>query len=155
VSGEDLGFLLRLLVAAVLSGAVGWERERAGKLAGLRTHIVVGVASALYVCVSQVAAVGLRGPPGSIRVEPLQAIQAIAVGIGFLGAGVIREGSGERGGTGLTTAATIWGTAALGIAAALEHYVLAVGAAALFLVVLHGLERFEGAHGGASPPAKR
>ena len=77
------------------------------------------------------------------RFDPIRVIQAVAVGVGFLGSGVIfvtKSGETIRG---LTTAASIWATAAVGIAAGLEHYVLAIGATLLMLVVLRGLERFE------------
>jgi len=97
VLATDLSLLARLLVAAMLSGIVGFERETAGKRAGFRTHILVGISSALFVSVSGLAAFGIPGPPGSVRVEPLQVIQAIAVGIGFLGAGVIRADEDGRG----------------------------------------------------------
>jgi putative Mg2+ transporter-C (MgtC) family protein len=122
---------------------VGWERETANKHAGLRTHMLVGISSALFVGVSQVAAFEMKGPESSIRVEPLQVIQAIAVGIGFLGTGVIRASEDGKSGTGLTTAASIWGVAALGVACALGHFVLAGGAAVLFLLVLRALSPLE------------
>ena len=137
----DLELLVRLTAAGLLSGIIGWEREQAGKRAGLRTHIVVGISAALFVAVSQISSLEMQGPEGSLRVEPLQMIQAIAVGIGFLGTGIITAGREE--GSGLTTAASICGTAAVGIAAAFQHYVLALGATLLFLAVLRGLERFE------------
>ncbi len=139
----DLAFLLRLLVAALLSGVVGWERETAHKRAGLRTHMVVGVSSALFVAVSQAAAFGIQGPASSLRVEPLQMIQAIAVGIGFLGTGIIRASEDARAGTGLTTAASVWGTSAIGIASALSHYTLAAGATLLLVFILRALEPIE------------
>jgi len=148
----DLSLPLRLLVAAVLSGVVGLERETAGKRAGLRTHIIVGISSALFVVVSQLAAFGITGPQGTVRVEPLQVIQAIAIGIGFLGAGVIRS-SDERHGSGRTTAASIWATAAVGVTCALAHYALAAGATLLLLGTLRGLERFE--TGRRSDPSRR
>jgi putative Mg2+ transporter-C (MgtC) family protein len=85
----------------------------------------------------------VQGPGASVRVEPIQIIQAIAVGIGFLGAGVIRAGGEGRPGTGLTTAASIWGTAAIGVATALQHYLLALAATLLFVAVLRGLEPLE------------
>jgi putative Mg2+ transporter-C (MgtC) family protein len=139
----DLAFLLRLLVAAVLSGIVGWERETARKRAGLRTHMIVGVSSALFVAVSQAAAFEVHAPESSLRVEPLQMIQAIAVGIGFLGSGVIRASEDAHLGSGLTTAASVWGTAAIGVAAALSHYALAAGATLLLLFILRALEPLE------------
>ncbi|MGH7579410.1 MAG: MgtC/SapB family protein, partial [Gemmatimonadales bacterium] len=84
-------------------------------------------------------------PTGSrgFQADPIRAIQAVAIGIGFLGSGVIFVSRHEDRVQGLTTAASIWATAAIGIAAGLAHYVLAVGATALLLIVLHVLVRFD------------
>ena len=105
--------------------------------------MVVGTSSALFVAVSQVAALELKAPESTLRVEPLQTIQAIAVGIGFLGAGVIRATEDAREGSGLTTAASVWGVAAIGVAAAFEHYILAGGAALLLVLILRTLTPLE------------
>ena len=134
----DFVILGRLVVAALLAGVLGWERERAGKSAGLRTHMLVGIAAALYTGLAEVASVEL----GAGRSDPLRAIQAVAMGIGFLGGGIIFVNRNDRV-QGLTTAASIWATAAMGIAAGLAHYRLAAGATILLAVVLHVLARFE------------
>jgi putative Mg2+ transporter-C (MgtC) family protein len=105
--------------------------------------MVVGVSAALFVVVSQIAAFEMKSPENTLRVEPLQTIQAIAVGIGFLGAGVIRATEDAREGSGLTTAASVWGVAAVGVTAALEHYVLAGGAALLLVLILRALTPLE------------
>jgi putative Mg2+ transporter-C (MgtC) family protein len=135
-------FLLRLLAAAVMGAALGWEREQAGKAAGLRTHMLVAIASALYTALAQLSVAAYEGEAGGLRADPIRAIQAVAVGIGFLGGGmiVVRGGEDVRG---LTTAASIWATAAIGIAAGLAHYRLAAGATLLLIVVLRGLARFD------------
>src|SRR4051812_16754861 len=100
--------LLRLGVAAVLGGAIGFERELRERGAGLRTHTVVSVGSALFTLVSAYAFVGPR-------VDPTRISAQIVSGIGFLGAGaIIRQGLSVRG---LTTAATLWLVAAIGMAA--------------------------------------
>ena len=136
-------YLIRLVVAAVLGAVMGWEREQAGKSAGLRTLMLVAIASALYTALAELAVESYDGRPGELRADPIRAIQAIAVGIGFLGGGVIVvRHAGERV-SGLTTAASIWATAAIGIAAGLAYYRLAVGAALLFIVVLRGMARFD------------
>ena len=134
----DFVILGRLVVAALLAGVLGWERERAGKSAGLRTHMLVGIAAALYTGLAEVASVEL----GAGRSDPVRAIQAVAMGIGFLGGGIIFVNRNERV-QGLTTAASIWATAAMGIAAGLAHFRLAAGATVLLAVVLHVLERFD------------
>jgi putative Mg2+ transporter-C (MgtC) family protein len=140
---QELQLLIRLLVAAALAGLLGWEREAARKAAGLRTHMLVGIAAALYTSIGQLAAMDI--PPGSqtFQTDPTRAIQAIAIGIGFLGSGVIFMSRTEDRVYGLTTAASVWATAAIGIAAGLEHYFLAVGATLLLLFVLRALARFD------------
>ena len=134
----DFVILGRLVVAGLLAGVLGWERERAGKSAGLRTHMLVGIAAALYTGLAEIASVEL----GAGRSDPVRAIQAVAMGIGFLGGGIIFVNRNDRV-QGLTTAASIWATAAVGIAAGLAHFRLAAGATVLLAVVLHVLERFD------------
>ena len=146
----ELLILLRLLIAAVLSGLIGYERESTGKQAGLRTHMLVAVGAALFVSFTRLFTIDALplappGPPGNLRlqIEPLATVQAIVTGISFLGAGTIFV-SGRRGHVkGLTTAASIWVTAAVGIAVGLERYVLAAGTTVLILVILQVLGRFE------------
>jgi putative Mg2+ transporter-C (MgtC) family protein len=135
-------FLIRLVVAAVLTAVLGWEREKAGKSAGLRTHTLVGIAAALYTALAELSVQAYAGEAG-LRSDPIRAIQAFAVGIGFLGGGMIVVSRSGEGVLGLTTAASIWATAAIGIAAGLAHYRLAIGATILLLLVLRGLARFE------------
>ncbi len=152
----ELWILVRLVIAAALSGLIGYEREYSGKQAGLRTHMLVAIGAALFVSFNELftsASLPLAppGPVGNFRVqmEPLTTVEAIVTGISFLGAGTIFV-SGRRGRVkGLTTAASIWVTAAVGIAVGLNRYVLAVGATALILVILHLLSRFD-----IAPPSK-
>jgi putative Mg2+ transporter-C (MgtC) family protein len=139
----ELQFLVRLLVAAALAAVLGWEREYARKSAGLRTHMLVGIAAALYTALAQLAVADISPSETGFRADPIRAIQAVAIGIGFLGSGVIFVSRHEDRVHGLTTAASIWATAAIGIAAGLEHYVLAVGATILLLFVLRALVRFD------------
>ena len=144
----ELQYLLRILVAAALAALLGFERERARKPAGLRTHMLVGIAAALYTALAELSVRGYEGQPGGLNADPTRAIQAVALGVGFLGGGMIvtrRDGEDVRG---LTTAASIWATAAVGIAAGFGHYVLAVGATAVLLVVLRVLVWFD------RPPAQ-
>src|SRR5689334_20574826 len=152
----ELWILLRLVIAAALSGAIGYERERGGKQAGLRTHMLVAVGAALFVSFNQLFSIASLplAPPGSpgnfrVQIEPLATVEAIVTGISFLGAGTIFV-SGRQGRVkGLTTAASIWVTAAVGIAVGLERYVLAAGCTLLILVILHLLSRFD-----LAPPAR-
>jgi putative Mg2+ transporter-C (MgtC) family protein len=136
----ELAYLLRILVAAALAALLGFERERAHKPAGLRTHMLVGIAAALY---TSLAELSVLGRAEGLNADPIRAIQAVALGVGFLGGGMIVTGRGGEQVKGLTTAASIWATAAIGIAAGFAHYVLAVGATVLLLVVLRVLVRFD------------
>lgn len=139
----ELHLFVRLLVAAALSGLLGWERESARKAAGLRTHMLVGIAAALYTGLAELSLADIATNSDVFQADPIRAVQAVAIGIGFLGAGVIFRSRDRDRVKGLTTAASVWATAAVGIAAGLEHYVLAAGATLLLLVVLRGLARFE------------
>lgn len=129
----DLEMLLRLAAAAFLSGALGWERQLADKPAGFRTHMIVGATSALYALLGQSA--GTAADAGElVRTDPIRTIQAVATGIGFLGAGIIfRDGSRV---TGLTTAASVWAAASIGIAAAWGEWALALMGTAITLLAL-------------------
>jgi len=139
----ELAYLFRILVAAALAALLGYERERAHKAAGLRTHMLVGIAAALYTGLAELSVWGYEGRSGTLDADPIRAIQAVALGVGFLGGGmIVTRPDGDRV-KGLTTAASIWATAAVGIAAGLAHYVLAAGATALLLVVLRALARFD------------
>jgi putative Mg2+ transporter-C (MgtC) family protein len=140
---DDLSLLLRVVAAGALAAVLGWEREEAGKSAGLRTHVLVGVGAALFVTLADLLSRAAGGTNASVlRLDPLQ---GVAVGIGFLGTGLIFKSDDRV--RGLTTAASIWATAAVGFACGIGHYVLAVGAVAIALGVLRLLERFERAEG--------
>jgi putative Mg2+ transporter-C (MgtC) family protein len=123
----------RLLVAAALGGLLGWDRERHGKAAGLRTHMLVAMGAALFVMVPQLA--------GMAVADLSRVIQGVVQGIGFLGAGAIIKYEAERDVTGLTTAAGVFMTAAIGIACGLGRLSTAVIATVLAWVVLSLLQR--------------
>jgi putative Mg2+ transporter-C (MgtC) family protein len=127
--------LVRVAVAAALGGAVGLERELREREAGFRTHMLVSVGSALFTIVS---AYGFReflvGGGAVIRADPTRIAAQIVTGIGFLGAGaIIRQGLSVRG---LTTAATLWVVAAIGMASGAGYYSAAVITTALVLISL-------------------
>jgi putative Mg2+ transporter-C (MgtC) family protein len=139
----DGELLLRVIVAGLLTGILGWERQTAGKPAGFRTLLLVGMASCLFVVAGEAAAVTYPAGSSSLRIEPFQLIQAVAVGIGFLGSGVVfltRDGTRV---VGLTTAASIWATAAIGLTVGFGRYFLAAGTTVLMLVTLRLLRRFD------------
>ncbi len=142
----DAELLLRILFAGLLCGLLGWERQTSGKPAGFRTLLMVGIAACLFVVAGEAAAITYPATAASLRVEPFQLIQAVAVGIGFLGSGVVvlsRDGTRLLG---LTTAASIWATAAVGLTVGFGRYVLAAGTTMLMLVTLRLLRRFDSSH---------
>ncbi|HEX6615101.1 MAG TPA: MgtC/SapB family protein [Gemmatimonadales bacterium] len=138
---SSTALVLRLVLAAALAAPLGWERERAGKSAGLRTHMLVCLAAALYTALGVAAAEDARLHDPDLKADPIRIIQAIAIGVGFLGGGMITKADGEV--SGLTTGASIWSTAAIGIACGLGHVVLAIAVTVLQLVVVHVFFRFE------------
>jgi putative Mg2+ transporter-C (MgtC) family protein len=117
---------VRLLMAAFLGGAIGYEREAKRKSAGLRTHILVALGSALFVVIPLQA--------GVIITDLSRVLQGLVAGIGFLGAGAIIHG--DKNNRGLTTAASIWLTAAIGAAAGMGRESSAVLATVLTIFVL-------------------
>ena len=135
-----LDLLLRLVVAVLLGGAIGWEREASSKPAGLRTNILICVGAALFTDLS--IRFGGIAIEGAVR-DPARIAAQIVTGIGFLGAGTIIQARGTV--TGLTTAATLWVVAGIGMSVGSGSYVEAMGATALVLVVLVLLAPMENA----------
>jgi putative Mg2+ transporter-C (MgtC) family protein len=131
--------LLRLLIAAVLGGAIGLERELRDHEAGFRTHLLVSLGACVFTLVSAYAWTDWTfSTPAGIVFDPTRIAAQIVTGIGFLGAGaIIVRGISVRG---LTTAATLWVVAAIGMAAGTGYYAVAVGAAVLVLVSLGPLK---------------
>jgi putative Mg2+ transporter-C (MgtC) family protein len=142
----DAELLLRVLVAGLLSGALGWERQSAGKPAGFRTLLLVGMAACLFVVAGEAAAINYPAAASSIRIEPFALVQAVAVGIGFLGAGVVFLSHDGSHVIGLTTAASVWATAAIGLTVGFGRYLLAAGTTILILITLRVLTRFDHSH---------
>jgi putative Mg2+ transporter-C (MgtC) family protein len=135
----DLHIALRLVVAAILGGIVGFEREQHKRPAGLRTHMILAIGSALAMCVSIDLAMQFRAyaPNG----DPARLAAQVISGIGFLGAGaILRYGSSIKG---LTTAASLWTVAIIGLAVGAGHYIPALTATALLLAILTVLDMFE------------
>jgi putative Mg2+ transporter-C (MgtC) family protein len=130
---SDLELLGRLLLAAVLGGAIGAERELNDQAAGLRTHMLLTIGACLFTVIS---AYGFRRGVGT---DPSRLAAQIVTGIGFLGGGaIVRHGLTVKG---LTTAASIWATASVGVAVGAGDYVLGVGGAGLVVGTLVGLRR--------------
>jgi putative Mg2+ transporter-C (MgtC) family protein len=123
--------VLRLLMAAILGGALGFEREKAGKAAGMRTHMLVSMGAALFVLVPLQAGVS--------NADLTRVLQGLITGIGFLGAGTILKVSEQTEIKGLTTAAGIWMTAGVGVAAGMGREATAFLSTFLALVVLRAI----------------
>lgn len=126
---------VRMLIAAVLGGILGFEREHKGKAAGVRTHMLVALGAALFVLVPQMS--------GSQADAMSRVVQGVIAGIGFLGAGTILKGKEDDEGhvKGLTTAAGLWMTAAIGVAAGMGRESTAVLSTLLALVVFSIMPR--------------
>ena len=119
-TSDNLEMVLRLVVALLAGAMIGYERSFSGRPAGFRTHALVCTASSLLMLVTVYEAHWVRSVTDSVRIDPTRMAQGIMTGIGFLGAGVIiKEGLSVRG---LTTAASIWITAAIGILAGIGFY---------------------------------
>jgi len=133
-SVEDITrVVLRLLVAVALGGLLGYERESVGASAGLRTHMLVSLGSALFVLIPVQA---------GMRIEDLsRVLQGVTAGIGFLGAGAILKLKDDNDIRGLTTAASVWLTAAIGVAAGMGREATAIVSAVLAFVILSLLRK--------------
>lgn len=129
--GEATRIVLRLALAALLGGLLGLEREAKGKAAGVRTHMMVAMGAAMFVLASQQIDIN---PADMSRV-----LQGVIAGVGFLGAGAILKGDAENQVQGLTTAAGIWMTAAIGVAAGLGKEATAVLATLLTFAIMASL----------------
>jgi len=125
---------IRLVIAALLGGILGFEREQKRKAAGLKTHMLVALGAALFVLIPQQA--------GTSDADLTRVFQGIIAGVGFLGAGAIIKGNVEEDIKGLTTAAGIWLTAAIGIAAGMGRETTAVLSTILAVVILTAVSRF-------------
>ncbi len=123
----ELEMILRLLLATALGAIIGLQREKAGKAAGIRTYSLICIGSALFTIASAL---------GFLGADPSRIAAGIVAGIGFLGAGAImhREGGMVEG---LTTAATIWVVAGIGLAAGAGIYIITPVATAIVLIILY------------------
>jgi putative Mg2+ transporter-C (MgtC) family protein len=137
--------LFQALIALILGGLLGWEREQAGKWAGLRTHMLVCLGALLFVKLGQFLILNAQATMSEVtlRTDPVRIIEAIMTGVAFLGAGTIFRDPDYHRAHGLTTAASLLIAAPIGIAVAIERYILAVGITLLALFVLRIVRRLE------------
>ena len=134
----DLVVLQRLTLITLLAGCIGYERERHGRAAGFRTHLLVGIGSCLVMMTGLYL---MEASLGRIEVDPTRMASQVVSGIGFLGAGtILRERASIRG---LTTAASLWAVAGIGLAVGAGFVSGSVGASAMVLGALFGLARLE------------
>lgn len=124
----------RLLVALVLGGAIGWEREQRVKPAGLRTHMLIAMAAALFILISQELVTMDFGGAGEMRPDPLRLIEAVTAGVAFLAAGAIFTAGGKV--RNLTTGAGMWMAGAIGVACGAGRLPLAIMATVIVVAVM-------------------
>ena len=141
----EWNLVLRLCVAGLCGTAIGLDREYRVKDAGFRTHFLVALGSALMMCVSQYGFAGVISETAGVRLDPSRIAAQVVSGIGFIGAGtIIIHRQLVRG---LTTAASLWATAGIGLAAGARMYVVAAAATVLTLFGLEALSLFFGGLG--------
>lgn len=134
----EYDLVIRLILAAVFGGLVGWERQKGHKPAGLRTHMLVSMGSALFTMISFMVTFDLAN--GGV-IDSTRIAAGVVTGIGFLGAGAIIQSQEKV--IGLTTAASIWIVSAIGMAIGYGLFILAGATAVLTLVILYILEKLE------------
>jgi len=132
-AGQFIRMAVRLTLAALLGSVLGFERERTGKAAGLRTHMLVSLGAALFVLIPQQAGMALS--------DLSRVMQGVVSGIGFIGAGAILKQAERHEIKGLTTAAGLWLTAAIGMAAGIGRETSAILGTVLALFILSALQR--------------
>lgn len=139
---------VRLIVAIFIGGLIGWDRQRADKPAGLRTHMLVALGSASFTLLGFEVGAHLSPRTGE-GFDPTRVLQGVIGGIGFLGAGAIIQNRGQV--SGITTAASVWVSGALGAAAGVGAFVLAGISTVLALLILV-VARLEGGRRASNPP---
>ena len=142
-ASEQFWIFLDLVITCVLTAFVGIEREDAEKPAGVRTNMIVGSASCLFVAILPQLIDFVEGSAiyEQVTPDPIRVLQAIVIGIGFIGAGTIMKPDGETHVKGLTTAATLLFSAGIGITVACHLYILAVLITVLLLFINRGMEK--------------
>ena len=141
---SELFVVLRVVLAGVFGGVIGLEREARSRPAGLRTHVLVACAAAVFVSLGDVMMQrGEGGGAVALRSDPLRILEAVVTGVSFIGAGTILFRRGKDRLEGITTAGSILVTAAIGIATALSQYWTAGLVTVFVFAVLHGLSRLD------------
>ncbi len=133
---QQLSLIVPVVLAMLLGGVIGAEREWANKPAGFRTHMLVAGAAALLVGLTDLLVEHFVAGESTIRADPIRVVEAIITGLSFIGAGTIIRRGREQPVEGLTTAASFLLSAAVGIAAALGAYILAFAVSVLTVLIL-------------------
>jgi len=136
IDKEQLHILLNVLIATLLCGIVGFERESMHKPAGLRTNMIIGGASCLMVSITipLIQFIESQGLAENLRTDPIRIMQALVIGVSFVGAGTILKQKDDRI-TGLTSAATLLYCLGIGVGVAIKLYTLAIGITILILLI--------------------
>ncbi len=135
---SQVNILLEILLALFFGGLIGFERELVGKPAGLRTHMLAAASATLFIALGNYV-VNDFDFPGFVRTDPIRIIQAIIIGISFLGSGTIIQRDDGDYIAGLTTAASLLAAAGIGISVALRQFIIAGGTTLIILVVNRAL----------------
>jgi putative Mg2+ transporter-C (MgtC) family protein len=140
---EQLFIFLNIVITCILTAFIGIEREEADKPAGVRTNMIVGASSCLFVSIipSLIEFIQDSNFYDKVVPDPIRALQAIVIGIGFIGAGTIIKRGDDNSVSGLTTAATLLFSAGIGITVACQLYILAVCITLLLLFINRGIEK--------------
>ncbi|MFT2215041.1 MgtC/SapB family protein [Rhizobium giardinii] len=142
--------IARFCGAIFFGGLIGFEREAQDKAAGLRTHILISLASAVFAIIS-IESVHMPGlSDAQVRIDPLRVVEAVTAGVAFLAAGTIILSQGEV--RGLTTGAGMWLAGAIGLALGFGHWLIAAFALAAGLTVLYAVGKLENAYKSKRPP---
>lgn len=146
----SLEAVLRTFMAVVVGGLIGLDRELRSKPAGLRTHILISLAAALFTLITFELHSQFTGDDGTKTADPVRIIEAVTAGVAFLAAGAIIQSRGNV--HGLTTGANMWLAGALGVACGAGYYVLAIIGTVFALIVLIVLGKIEARLTAKSPP---
>jgi len=149
----EIEVALRLILACIFGAVVGFERELKQRAAGLRTHMLVALASALFTVVAFEIFYAVRSMDNVANIDPIRLVEAITAGVAFLAAGSIIHGSGKI--RGLTTGAGLWMAGALGMASGAGYYAIAFMGTILTLIILVIIHTLEGWLGTEDAPAER
>ncbi|MGE0023473.1 MAG: MgtC/SapB family protein [Hyphomicrobium sp.] len=132
----------RLVMATVLGGMLGWDREEKDRPAGLRTYMMVALASAVFTVLTFQIYDTISTNESNVNADPIRIIEAVTAGVAFLAAGTIIQGRDSV--RGLTTGAGMWMAGALGVAAGAGHYLLAIFASLLAFAILRFVKQLQG-----------